>query len=421
MHNSSCRKARQHSQFLSLAFLFLFLSTIFSGLFLIDPTQSYYGFYENKPIKYLPSELGFLSILFYALSGRRVSGRLGLLLLLGMIVLLGGFYSTVILKQSLMDSFVGRGLALFLVYPAYRMAVSEHQARAFWRLFFPYLLLLATVMFVGLLVWSSGYHFISEPHIYHTQIIIPVSAGLGVIFVFRNRLPLFAYIVGSLLLSSGIILFKNTGFLVVLFALAMIIYIVWHTPDHNGTLLLKRGVIGVVWLGGGLALLMAMTQIDLAMFYSNYMPSGSPDVRIFTYLKRIDMFLDSPIYGTFFVGSPVEVMSTKYGEIAIPSHSDILDILAFGGLMALLLFLVPIISGLWGMRGSLKDCWMPQYGMFLWAYAYTGMGMIVLSVNPIWGQPESISLFFLAVGVLLAFLEKIGRVNKAKAGHWKRP
>lgn len=415
MHNSSCRKARECSQFLSLAFLFLFLSAIFSGLFLIDPVQSYYGFSEIKPIKYLPIELGFLSTLFYALSGRRVSVRLGLLLLLGMIMLLGGGYSVIILKQSLMESFVGRGLALFLVYPAYCMAISEQQGRMFWKLFSPYLSLLATVMFVSLLVWSSGYHFISEPHIYHTQILLPVSAGLAVIFVLRKRSPLFAYIAGSLLMSSGIILFKNTGFLVVLFALAMIIYIVWHTPDHRGALLLKRGLIGLVGLGGGLALLMALTQIDLAMFYSNYMPSGSPDVRIFTYLKRIDMFLDSPIYGTFFVGSPVEVMYTKYGEIEIPSHSDFLDILAFGGLMALLLFLVPIMSGLWGMRGSLKDHLMPQYGMFLWAYAYTGMGMIVLSVNPIWGQPESISLFLLAVGVLLAFLEKKGRMNMVKA------
>jgi hypothetical protein len=417
MHNPSYRKARrERSQFLSLAFLFLFLSAIFSGLFLIDPTQSYYGFSEIKLIKYLPIELGFFSILFYALSGRRVSVRVGLLLLLGMIVLLGGIYTAVIQKQSLMDTFVGRGLALFLVYPAYCMATSEQQTRLFWRLFSPYLLLLAVVIFVGLLVWSSGYHFISEPHIYHTQVLIPVSAGFGVFLVFRKRSPLFAYIVGPLLMSAGIVLFKNTGFLVVLFALVMIVFIIWHTPAHRSTLLLKRGLIGIIGLGFVISLLGALTQVDLVVFYSNYMPSGSPSVRVFTYLKRIDMFLESPVYGTLFVGSPIEVMSTKYGEIAIPSHSDILDILAFGGGGALLLFLLPIFSVLWGMRRNLKVRVMPQYGMFLWAYAYTGMGMIVLSVNPIWNQPESISLFMLTVGVLLAFSEKVGRVNMVKAG-----
>jgi len=393
-----------------MALFFLMLALIVSLLFLVDPSQRYWGFYESKVVKYFPIELGMMSMVFYILAGlTRAPKRMLLFLLFGVWVLFGGIYTVLIIGNPLKESFVGRGLVIFLIYPAYCMAKSDRQLRFFLKVMIPVFMIAAFFIFLGLLVWTAGIHFIQAPHIFHTQVILPVSAGLGILLFYRSKNPLLAYGAGLLLLSSGILLFKNTGFLVVLIALLLFISINWSSQNtlNKQLIVLRRGAIVLVTFFMGVAIVILVSQMDWASIYS-FMPSGSPAVRLKTYIDRFEMFLENPFFGMFFTGSPILVLPTKNGDLEIPSHSDLLDVLGFGGLFGFFLFFTPILYVLRKLYGNLKRlAQVPYAPLFLWAYTYTLMGLLVLTVNPIWSQPEAFVLFMLSLGVLFAYVERV--------------
>jgi O-antigen ligase len=82
----------------------------------------------------------------------------------------------------------------------------------------------------------------------------------------------------------------------------------------------------------------------------------------------------------------------------VQSHSDVLDLLAFGGLVGLLLFAIPILRIVMAApRGILASAQERNAaGAYLWAVLL--VLVMAITFNPIWHQPHLMLFFWLAVG-----------------------
>lgn len=139
-------------------------------------------------------------------------------------------------------------------------------------------------------------------------------------------------------LATAVIFRKNAGYLV---ALGTIGYLWWFhrratTRRSNAlrrALLFLIGITFVAGLVGAYSLLRAKNR--------DYIPTGNTEFRMYTYERAWQKFLDSPVWGDAFTGPAserFELYETGLAHNILPTHSDLLDILAHGGLVAFALF-----------------------------------------------------------------------------------
>ncbi len=127
---------------------------------------------------------------------------------------------------------------------------------------------------------------------------------------------------------------KITGFLVTALALLHMI-VTFGGPGVRKT---WRPVYFVSALS-----LLAATIAGLAVLYFQYrhlLPSGNVEVRLAQYEQAWRAFLVSPIWGFAYMRGSGEIFRQGLNALNIPTHSDVLDILKHGGLVALGLFLL---------------------------------------------------------------------------------
>ncbi len=103
-----------------------------------------------------------------------------------------------------------------------------------------------------------------------------------------------------------------------------------------------------VYLASFVGLALAAAAATAAYFqFRDYLPSGNPEVRLHQYAYVYQKFVDSPIWGDAYAG-PSGVAFQQGGEIMnLPSHSDVLDFLKAGGLVACALWLTGISRTFW--------------------------------------------------------------------------
>jgi hypothetical protein len=90
--------------------------------------------------------------------------------------------------------------------------------------------------------------------------------------------------------------------------------------------------------------------------FREYLPSGNPDVRLHQYAHVYQKFIASPIWGEAYAGAS-GVAFRQGGEVMIiPSHSDVLDLLKAGGLLAGGLWLIGISRTLWLLAACRANC-----------------------------------------------------------------
>ena len=118
--------------------------------------------------------------------------------------------------------------------------------------------------------------------------------------------------------------------------------------------------------------------------------------------------MSSPIWGTLFAESAVVFFgkfdvatSTQY----LPTHSDPLDIMAHGGLIALTLWLMAIVPVLWrafkmaslyGSQLAWSDEWVHQSFLLM---AFTAL--LVCLFNPIYNVPNLATANWMVLGCVL--------------------
>jgi len=139
-------------------------------------------------------------------------------------------------------------------------------------------------------------------------------------------------------LATAVLFQKNTGYLVAMGTVAYLWWFHWRVTTHRAnairrTLLFLVGLTFVAGLIAAYSLLRSHTD--------DYIPSGNIEFRMYTYERAWQKFLASPVWGDAFAGPSSErfvLYDTGVADNLLPTHSDILDILAQGGLIAMVLF-----------------------------------------------------------------------------------
>jgi hypothetical protein len=367
-------------------------------LYAIDPNGDSLGANAVPWLKYLPVELAVLAGGFFLLSRPEWPERPRSLWALAALALfiLGGSSMTVLARHaSIEDSFLGRGLGIAAVFPAFLLFRCPGQEDLVRRRLLGVVVPVVVIMAVGLLVWRMGFRFVDEPHIYHEEIFLPVCAALGVFALNRGAAR---WAGGAVLWFVGLLSLKYTGMLAGVVVAVLVAGLVWRRGGLPAATRLRRVLVieAVLWT--------AVLAVSALLLFRDSLPSGSPAVRVFTYAERLSRFMEHPILGSGFVGSPMLSLFRKSAptNLYIPSHSDILDILAFGGVIAFTLFAGPIIVAT---RRGIR--WLPTFVRqrdWLGAFAAGTVPVFTAEMlfNPVWNQPNLAVWFWFAVGFLLA-------------------
>jgi hypothetical protein len=365
---------------------------------------------EHVPVlKYLPLELAAVATVFFAASGSRrpVHWTVRSYQLL-MLFMFAGAVLTLARGARIEDSVLGRALGLVVVYPAYRMFSSRDETRRFAQPYLPAIILTGLAMTAMLVVWQSGTHFVDQPHIFHEEVFIPAAGMLAAWIAFRD--PVIRATLVGLLLGGVLLTRKNTGYLAALSCLAITALALWS--NRRALSVRTRAIVRVMLVILALATVAALATIVL--WFAELLPSGSPKVRVITYAIRLGQFIGSPLFGKAWIGTPLIELSPTFRE---PSHSDVLDIAAFGGLVSVLLFCAPLVSYARRARQDLVIFSERRHWLGAFLLAVLIVFLVEMTFNPIWNQPQLVVHFWLAIGFFAARAQQRKDQSRVERSH----
>lgn len=356
--------------------------------------------------KHLPW-LATLPVLALTLAGARLATRpdasrpvpgafavawpLGLLALL---VVGGSLYARLV--AGVQSTFLNMGLYMSLVFAAAAMvshsAAPERLLRAYTRI----LLLAALAMALGLMVYFR------RREVYHEEIFLVIPLGVYCFLAWRGaaaRWGALAFFLALALLSA-----KNTSYLVALMTMGYL-GLVLGLPRAAAAPPLRR--LWGYYLAFVVLALVAAVVAYLLYFRDVYLPSGNVAYRSHTYGLAWQKFLASPGWGTLFAEESVKKFTLYSIGIArniLPTHSDIMDLLAHGGLLAVGLWalgLARIAAYAW--RRLLAPRWLGHpWAAHGHAYAMVSLAAVATyAFNPLMLQPGMAYLLWTTLGFLL--------------------
>lgn len=376
--------------------------------FILDPSRSGWGSAKIPWVKYLPVELSLISLIVGFGSRRYIRGkqftwREWLLAILFLEMLSGGLYTLVFQNSDAMHSWLGRALLMLSFFAAYKIFSSPEFAYyviAQLRNLFSYAsyAMLGVLFFYDLhLAWSN----LSQ--IYHVESTLLFSIFTSEALSSTNIIKRYFYIIKIviaflLLMQIG----KFSTYLFVMVSLSVILFYrisslsirrTGKISEKNFFYILRQFFVLVLLV---ISLLFAYKIVEARWVLSSR-------VREQSFSNRITMWMQSPVVGTFFQGSPVLTIN----HLTIPSHSDWLDLAAFGGIIGGLLFIVPLVTYLWLSRekiGAMRNLHPYEKNIFFFAIVYILMTLISMAANPILGYPWVSFWFWASAGILAGML-----------------
>lgn len=315
------------------------------------------------------------------------------LLLLSLWIIIGSLYAR---KIGVNSTFLIVGLYMLFAFMTARVIMISAARETLIHVY-----LTTAALFSGFMILRMIYPIGGVAVNYHEMeaLIIP----LAVYYALKpssNRLWQAALVLFFLL--GGLVFRKNTGFIVLFFTLAYIWFAEWQTrfrESHSFRLWTATWIMLILVAGLSAAGYIAAQRDDV-------MPSGNTDYRMLTYERAWQRFLDSPLVGTGFMGAAAEKFTgyeINAAKGVLATHSDILDLAAHGGALAILLWL-------WGYiriaRISFRHVLRGQPRTRLRAAAHTFACMSFTSIfvyafNPILLQPARALLMWSQLGMLL--------------------
>lgn len=358
-------------------------------------------------LKYFPLMLFGVGALFFTLAGlgifsparfRQLMAELARawpVWLLALIMMGGSIY--VRRTEGIDETFMPNAVAMvsFIVSFAY-IRFHPSPLRSIKVLF--YAMLLAAAYMGAWIVYKR----FGTGHAFHVEIFLIVPLAIYFFLGLKNRRV--AWIVTFSLLAVGVMSHKNTGYLVTL-----------YTATHLGTVLYLRGkgnsgnelarmLVHYLLL---LLILAAAAALAYVLYHhETYLPTGNAEYRTSTYLMAWGKFLSSPVWGTLYADTPIIKFTLYYigGNNELPTHSDILDMLAHGGVLGFTLFLValtlPVRIGFKSLR---KNMGVPDPAARAAIHGLLGIvmaGIICMAFNPLLLNYVMGSLFWLIQGLL---------------------
>ena len=315
------------------------------------------------------------------------------LFLLAALIIAGGAYTRFVM--GIQQTFVNFGLYMIAAYCAAAMVWRSWDPAALVRAYVRMLLAAAFVMSAYLIANYGG------RQVYHEQIfiVIPMAA-----LFFALRGPALLRWTGCLyFLAMAWLSAKYTSYLIGALTVAYLTFVIAVprlTPEPG---LHRTALVYWFWLLGGLT---TIVLIFLGVNGMLELPTGNVDYRSHTYALAWERFLESPLWGNHFAVESVEKFSGY--EIAVgnllATHSDVLDLLANGGVLVVLLWLYALarIARIAASRLLAREWfdqpWAPQ------AHALAVMslaGIVTYTFNPILLQPALAYLVWTNLGMLL--------------------
>lgn len=371
-------------------------------ILMIDQTDKGFGVFSSIFLKYFPTVAAYIVIFLYGMNGLRrgvlprwldnTPSVTAVAICIAMVI--GGFLS--------MDGGIpstNTGLSRGIHVSFFIVAMLANDARATIHLAAKLSLLYSFYVAVSLVLWWAGLRFVEMNHIFHEQV---AACSIAYLYysVFPSRVRLCNFLAKIIPIFALIITFKNTGFLIALVLLFMSIMVSMKSKSSDAYLRYLFYLLFFVLIFLSFAALLWIVNNP-----PEYLPSGSPEVRMITYVARLEQFMSSPLVGSFFVGDYIFEFPSKDGWKYFPSHSDLLDLLAFGGLLSLFLFYYQF---LFSAKRYLLDSYSTGVGILHVCVGVQMIWLVLMAFNPILNQPALAYFYwvFSAVGLKVA----LGRV-----------
>ncbi len=388
-----------------LAVWIVIFSIVVSFIFMLDASRTIWGFGDIPIIKYFPLELMVFASFLMIISYKKNLGFLFYppfqsLMLLFLFILSGSLITLLANGADLQHSFLGRSLTMLAVIPGYWIGSNLLVRQRFSNL------IVKVMVFGGLLllvikaanIFGLGFNQFSQ--MYHDESMFIGAAAIY--FVISSKVPFIKWLVAMIFIASFLFAGKATEKMhIVFFFFAFGMYYNVYLRSMLSSLDPRRrmALIGVFSLLFGALVLVGLGITDY--IFEARIQENIYEPRFWTFDYRVEQFKSSPLYGLLFIGSPILEISW----LKIPSHMDFLDILAFGGIVGILLFLIPHIYIL---KQALKEkdfFWSgkqiatEKYFVILW-----GTYLITAVANPIFDKPSIAIMVWFTVGYLLGII-----------------
>ena len=321
---------------------FIVVATALAGLLLADP---FYGGWLARSVFAKVLTVGAVTValsfhllaratfdpVVFRVSSRKVFSRWWPIVLLAIFIIAGSSYA--IKVENIRSTFLSFGLSM-LFLPA--MALSIDSSRNPMGL----LKWLGIVYVLTVLTFLIEMPFTKSTH--HEEIFVAVP--LGIYFLSATKLRVWKLLLGLALIGACAFSIKNTTFIMMgaVIMTALLLWILRLARIKDG---LKAAILlltSFLFCGA----LLSSTFLAWTKF-KHKLPHGNTEYREEMYKIAWDKFVDSPVWGTGFVGESVSYfglykvdMPTSY----LPTHSDILDILANGGVIGFSLWLLTVAN-----------------------------------------------------------------------------
>lgn len=316
------------------------------------------------------------------------------LFLLGSWVLVGSWYTRN--YNGIHNTFLGMGLYMLFALLIARLvlisAARERLVRGF---------LFGAIAVSAFMVLRMTTEFGARDVSYHE--LEALTIPLAVYFAMRpTRSPGWQTLLLAFFLLGGLVYRKNTGYLVMMVTALYLWLVHWRYRFRESPGFRRAAVawLTVLLLGG-------VTAVSYRAYIAGeWLPSGNPQYRMKTYETAWNNFRASPVWGNGFTGSGTEKFKGFDINVArgvLPSHSDVLDIAANGGALAVLLWLWAYLrAGRLAWRNVLRHRQPDELTAAAHALACMSLtAIIVYAFNPIMLQPVKALLLWGQFGLLL--------------------
>jgi len=353
-------------------------------------------------IKHAPMLITLPSVLL-AVAGKRIFHErmkhagairtMAPLLTLAAIVIGGGLYARFAL--GIQNSFLVGGVYMGVAPMACAILLRCDNPLRLLHAYVVMLMVASVVVFAGLAI-NYGVR-----QVYHELEYLFPSLAVFCVFAARKAWQRRTGLLFFLLLAF--LFKKNTGYLAGLLALVYLLrFYVWPRWALQDGI---RRMTMMHWTAIALLVCAALASY-VTVNRTDYLPSGNPAFRLLTYERAWQRFHDSPLWGNWFTAPGSEKFTgfdTGVSHNILPTHSDVLDLLANGGVMAMAL----LLWALWRVaRLAYGTALRPEWASDpLTPYAHmlthsSIVGVVTYSFNPILLQPGKAFLLWANLGFL---------------------
>lgn len=403
-------RTHDHAPSVGMGARLMYASAVFLLALAVDPTDSGLGL--PLTFQFLPSIIAIVGGAIYLVQGFRPVGGIiwqdiALAILITMITIGGA--STTYITGDTADSFLRLALSALSYIPLRMMTSVPEDLDWFIRKLMWPVIAIGLLMSAQLFYWQLIGPFLTQRsginHIFHEEVFIIGAATIVAAIGLVHRPILRVALMTSLILGQFFTL-KITGFLTA-FATIGILFLIpshWVTQSPNRAIVVRFLSAIYALIGVGVFLICLPMIVD-------HLPTGSRSVRLYTYAIRWQEFLDAPVFGAIFHGSPLVTVHRQ--NLIIPSHSDLLDVLAYGGIVGTVALMLPVLSfvvSIVRLRKMTSDRLAALFG-----FSLVVMLIVVMAFNPVWLQPKMGGFLWLGFAIMAGVLSRVSSQKRPVA------